>query len=874
MAESLRAYNNEWLAQLLGTPQGLPGIRSGVCFAQQSAHNATTNRAYICRGHVLDAIASTYCYRVALENAGGIWPCIAGVSSSVVAFGSKEVTTISPGNNVWVLKHPGLTYGVIFCVEPAFATSPDLCRNDQIHQSSRCGIQVDGAHYKLFEGSGGIPDASAGRPLDSLPIGETGWQAETGLRIWQDSFMSQLGVDEACGVFAFYHDQLLRVAGTNLQEFSAQHVRQLLDDIGESFAIEGFAIYPWEQYGAFKPNKDALRELSAAETQTQQQHYSAQEPKFDDQLPYHRLQHFGGYLGQGGKRALSVPPQGGELNRLSSTTNPQGVFEEQLGLHGGWSMRSAKGILIAKRPAIPHPVQRKAPEDPTGDTSENYRPSGQYGSGPQHQIKGQVELSGGAPQAAQMAAGVLDLMAFTFAWDGMHPFEYHKTDWDVQTETETELETNQELIDFSQLQSSFYLNPPEPRTLEVDHRYGVVQYYPNTSFLALQDNGNAILADGFGSTVSLFGGHIMLDAAADIWLKAGRNVNIWAGGDIVMRAKNSIDVSTTDKDIRIKAEKNLHVIGGAAGAGGGILLEAPTPSVYQFTGKEGEEIVSGGIILKAKQGAIAGLAKDIYLRTGGGDVQAGGVFMLDANKGQDQLFIQAASLQKFLTNSEVTHFGRDGKISKTLLATPTGLSVNGNIEFNGSLAGKGLIALDGSMYILTGGIGFEKDAKEALGTMKPANVTKLREQFKAVADAFTSNNNTGATTYNTLKPKLYEDERIGNPETISSIKFKFRNTTQYKTTNAAIFESYWQQLAREGGSGGTPWTEKACNETWPYPGQEAFQSSGFYTQSLTMYDVPGGISKDPATAGSSFKEPRLTAGAAVGLNSGYIVTGA
>lgn len=142
MVEGLRAYNNEWLAQLLGNNPGIPGMSAGACFAQQAKNNDTTNRAYICRGHVLDAVASTYCYRVALENAGGIWPCIAGVSSSVVAFGSKEVTTLSPGNNVWVLKHPGLTYGVIFCVEPSFATSPALCRNDQIHQSSRCGIQV------------------------------------------------------------------------------------------------------------------------------------------------------------------------------------------------------------------------------------------------------------------------------------------------------------------------------------------------------------------------------------------------------------------------------------------------------------------------------------------------------------------------------------------------------------------------------------------------------------------------------------------------------------------------------------------------------------------------------------------------------------
>ena len=868
-----RAYNNEWLAKLSGTALGLPGLQADACFAGVGVAQATTNRPFICRGQVLDAIAYTHCYRVALDNQGGVWRCITSLQSSALAFGSKEVTTLAPGNCVWVIRHPGLTYGVIFAVEPPFATSASLCRNDQIHQSSRCGIQVDAAHYKLFEGAGGILDASAGRPLDSLPVGETGWQAETGLRIWQDSFMSQLGADEACGVFAFYLDQFLRIAGLNLQEFSAQHVRQLLDDVGESFAVEGYAVYPWEQYGAFKPSLEVLRTLSPNECQTSQSHYSAKEPKTDDQTPYHRLRYFRGYLGQGGKRLLTIPPDSSQLNKLSNTseTADQGVFEEQLALHGGYSIRSARGIVITKRPAIAAPRQTKLPEDPTGDTASDYKASGQFGSGTSHQVAGQFTRSGGAPAAPQTAASALDLMAFMFEWDGSHPFRYHAKDWTTQTEPETKVASNQQSIPFDRLQSQFYLDPPTPVQMRVDHRYGMVDYYPNTSFLGLWDDGSVTQADGFGSSVSMAGGHIMVDAPGDIWLKAGRNVNIWAGQDIVLRARNSIDVSTTEKDIRIKAEKNLHMIGGAGGETGGVLVEAPTPSVYQFLGKEGEEVVSGGIILKAKQGALAGLGRDIYLRTGGGDIQSGGVMLLDANKGQGDAYVYANTFRKFLTAADVTYFGQEGQVQKTITATPVGLAVDGILEFDGLLRGKGQLLLNGPLALINGAIYFDKNPAESLFSMKPEAVKKLADSFETLTTNFTTNRTNGATTYKALKSRFYEKEKIGHPETIQSIKFTFRNQQQYKTTDASIFESYWQQLAREGGGGGVPWIEKQCNKTWPYPGEQAYQSTGFRQQILALYDVSTGSSKAAGASGGIYTTPTLQSTSPTGLNGGYMV---
>lgn len=877
---SARTYNLEQALRTAGLLAGATGLSDGGAYSRLTQLLSGVPQVQTYCGQVLDAIAGSYCYRVALDSNGGIRPCLHLLQTSALVFGAKQLNTIPSGSRVWVHIHPQLTYGVIFGVEPPPTTSAALCRNDQIHQSSRCGIQVDQAHFKLYNTAGGIMDTSANRPLDILTVGEVGWQAETGARIFLDSFMAQLGMDEACGIFAFYHDQLLRICGTNLEEFSAQHHRQLLDDEGEVFSVEGHAVYPWEQYGAFFPGKTALRELTALKTQTETPHYSALEPEFDDQHPFHRIRQFKGYLGQGGRREVNLPPVSRELNRLSSTDKPIGVFCEQLGLHGGLATRSAYGITLAKRPAISVATQKKVVEDPTGDRPANYRFSGQFGQGAEHKVSGQFQNSDQTRPSLQSAAGVLDYMAHLFAWDGEHPFRYHEEDWSIDPEQDTEIETNQTEIEFSKLQTDFYLKPPDPIQMTVDHRYGPVNYYPNTSLFTMLPDGGVMLADGFGSSITMTAGHIFLDGPGDIWIKSGRNTNVFAGKDLVARARRSMDHSTTEGDIRVRSWKNLHMIGGASEDTGGILLESPTKTRFSFDSeedggtvtREGEDIITSGITLKTRQGLIYGLAKDIYLRTGGGDVEAEGKLILDAGRGDSEIIVQADKLTSYITTSDTVNIGKSGKVQKTSVLSRDGLLLDGGLEFKGKITGTGEVVVDGNIKVLTGLLHTEYPPKQALSQIAPAAANKYGETIKKINEGLVEKRKTAGDAYDKIKEDYYEKDKPGNSDLIKKLHFTFRTTEQYGAQQAIIFESYWQQLARESGGAGEPWVEAPSNGTWPYPGAAAHTTNGFCTQPLELYDVPAGISKDPSAA-QGYESPLYRVPEIDGLNTRYLVIG-
>ena len=163
-------------------------------------------------------------------------------------------------------------------------TTAELALSDFIHQSSRCGLRVDKTHSAPFgcDDHGGIADWSNGRPFDGMSLGEWGAITETGLRVFLDPFMVQLAVDEATGVFAFYHDQLLRLAGYNTQMFSGGHEIEVGVDQGEVHHYDGFTPYPWEQCGAPTPGMDPYRECSDRRTSSSTRHTTAPGSRTDD----------------------------------------------------------------------------------------------------------------------------------------------------------------------------------------------------------------------------------------------------------------------------------------------------------------------------------------------------------------------------------------------------------------------------------------------------------------------------------------------------------------------------------------------------------------------------------------------------------------
>lgn len=866
-----RAYQQEWKAP--PREHGIP--RDPTLLSAAERHNLATP-IRILKGRIVDAVAYTGWFRVLLEQGKTPTPCVMLTQTAMLPYGARQMGGLSYGATVWVLDHPQSDYGVIVGVEPPPATDPRLQLNDYWFQGSRVGLRIDHYHHSLLDlpRAGTITDWSAGRPVDSLPVGEWGAITETGLRVLLDSYMAQLAVDEATGVFAFYHDQLLRIAGVNLEERGSGHERVAYNDQEELHGILGNAVYPWEQLGMIDRARP-FRDESPERVQLDPACYAPLEPIHDDQIPFHRRQIFEGYLGQGGKEFVKTRPPGG-IYRLNSRTDGRCLFTEQTMLTGRHVLDSATGITLVKRPALAIPRKIKQPNDKTGDKEDNYRFSGILGDGEPHKIRQEPRPVDGKIHM-QMLLGIRDWHAHLLNWDTIHPFHYHKLDWFVPEDAEI---STLSPLDFGPLKQGAWMNLASQEVVPIDHRYGQARIFKSESKISLLPDGGIVLADGYGASLVLTGGEARLTAPGGVWLQSGMNVNLLAGHDIIGRAKYSVDLTGTKKDIRLAAGKNMQLLAGRDEEPGGILLETKGQALYAYKDRVGEDVGMGGIHLKSAKGAVVTWAKDIYLRTGGGDVQQGQI-NFDANDGF--IIEKAQSCLRFVAVAVADYFSpgdAESPVIKCNVWSATGnivaaaTCICGSIVVDGHSVFRGWVSTVGGHFAselaetYKGLVAVLDDSGAARSLSAAiASVDDCQEAEKAESDKGT------ATKIATYPNGWYLPGNAGNEEVITSAHFTFRNMIQYATAGILIPETTWQQYARLAGAGLVNWVEPPLADApdagkYPFPGKDKIDKEIFLTQDLLLDDWAGGHYVD---RGAIYHDPKYEPLIPHVLNDAYMV---
>lgn len=861
-------------------------------------------------GTITDNTSLAYCYRVSFENGMGPLPALYLNDTSGLATGPRRVTTLAVGTEVLVyLHHQENTTAYILAVLPMPTLAANLALMEQITYASR--QRVDDAHHlpiRLSE-DGALGDWSGGKMLDALMGGEHGWVTETGLRILLDSFMLQVAVDDMCGIFGFYHDQLLRICAYNHQMWTAGYEREALNDQGEYNDVEGWTPYPWEHLGLFAPG-DPHREYDADQWQRYQPWYGKFEPRDDHMQAWHRLRQIHGYLGQGGKRLLQTAPPRESTSKhfaFEGSTHSQavvaphfaGLFDEFLGLNGRLSMQSAHGFSFVKRIPIISPSRKRKPEQPggLGDDPDSYKHAGRQGSGPDHKITGDLEAQGPSP-AMTRASGVLDLHAYLFNYAGLHPFHYHAKDWDVPEESELDYTDKYSFFvpDVTRLNSQQRLDDSPTVQVKVDERYGVQTFYYNEAGWSILPDGGLVFFNGHGAEIRMVGGDIVLAAPGDIWLKSGRNCITWAGLDAIIRAQKSIDLTATHRDIRAVAGQHMQLLSGNSGDGGTLIENRANQARYDFS-QQGEDATASGLMLKSRHTPIVQWGAGLYMRTGGGtEGDEGrvdpGPIVLDAAKGQANIATNSMGLNHFVNrNGTIRHlFGIEDDIDggnefssyQTILGSQTmvgeGLNVVGQVTARDSFVSE-------RGHVIT--------AQAAGGTV---DVSPLRDQdlarviqFMRQADTrqkagTASTSLTGEILYGTELNIWYDANEAGSDEVIGKADVSLRSVAQYKTTNWSLYEDRWQQLNRLSQQPPAPfWRERPVTwhgqETYPYPGKENFtDSSGhFYEQDLTLVEFtsPGkGRSMDRGAAdnlNAEYADPSYGVPVAKPLNDYYRV---
>jgi hypothetical protein len=864
--------------------------------------NAT---ARILMGMITDSTAIGNAYRVQFEK--GKQPVVAffGPRTTCSTFGAREINTLQPGTMVTCVWHEQMPYAQILTVIPPPGTESRRGQQSIIHGASRA--RVDEAHKRPFrmEANGTIPSFTAGRPFDALHGGEAGWITETGLKIIIDSFMTLMGVDESCQLSFHYHDAMARLAAYQLQIWSSVHEHESLNDQEEAINWTGYAMYPWENMG-LAARADPTRIRSAQQWQINEPHYSKMEPIDDYMMPFHREREWHGYLGQGGKKSLVAPPiefvdkgdkgsNGGTDTEAGARTQHTsyadgagvtaarhpGLFDQFVTADGRLCMQSAKGISLIKRSAIMLPTRMRRPEDNKGDNPENYKFSSLLGSGAEHKITGDIETFGDN-KAFNRAMGVMDLHAYMFNYAGLHPFFYHAEDFKIYQESEATWcgGVSEEVPNYNILASEAYIDAEDYRkTWQIDHRYGEQQFYTLSCGLDLLEDGGVVLYDGFGGSIRMTGGSIEISAPGDVWLKPGRNANIWSGRDTIIRAKHSFDITCSEADGRIKAENNLMFLGGNSGVGGILLESRGAGPVYNFD-EPGEKTQMAGIVLRSTKAPIVNWSYQIYLRTGGPGIANAGI-MLDAGRGEGQIFTYAQALQHYTDNGLFIHFGVNDEVvnGSTSAITQDSVTLAGVMCVDGGIIAGGTIACDGSL-VCTGGVA----AVECpfVGCLQGEALETLREalaECRTLIEVTLPQSIGQLTLDRFLTPTLYAPNRPGNDDVILKAEFSLRNRDDYRSNNFLLYEDRWQQLSRIAGNSGSRWSERPVlvqgQETYPFPGKEAFAADGnFVQQDLTIFDAKTGRSRDRGTApdlAGVYAEPKFGQPKKTSLNEYRII---
>ena len=849
-------------------------------------HNYPT----LVEGGLTDFTNVAYAYRVKPFGLKLALVCYAAANSSFGLFGARQLNTLTPGTRVLLTIHPQEQHGWIICALPGFDSDINPVPIQQLLGSSR--KRVDFSHFRpLLASSGGtssfnnvevqIASNNAGRLLDAAGAGEVGYITETGMRFFLDSFMATLGCDEATALTFFQGDQLARLAAYNYQFWTAGCEQEALDDQGEYNDWIGFTPYPWEQLGLFEPPGTSgqtapYRELddavwlgvtAAQSTQGEPWNFK-REPQDSHQMPWHRYREFRGYLGQGYKRVVQGPPQipGVPFARYAGTdTREPGVthplfYSETVLLDGTWLVESAKQISIIKRVGGVSPVRTHRPEQPTagsaqaGDDAGNYKFAGLSGEGPEHKISSvyaPTETSETAIQ--QQVAALFDLHGYLHNYAGIHPFFWHRNDWYVPEMSEMDYLSsggaiNYSHLNFTKLARQQNLDKPKSVELQVDHRYKKQQYYQTESGITFMEDGSVVLFDGYGSAITLSQGNIYIDASADVFMRAGRNVNAWAGNDVNVRAKDSVDLVASTKDVRIKAEKNLQMLGGNSGQGGVLVESRGVGSQYNFQ-EEGERATTTGIMLRAGKSDVVTWSQNVYLRTGGVEdvitqnqnedpgYIAPGSIVFDAYRGKSTVITHARRFSEFLRSSHEIYFGEGNSITHASKFTPNNTLLAGFLRVEKGMYCGGLIWADGQILAGQGQV----VAAEGCNIGKMDNDTKQKVQAAAeeIRQTIRQDVEFGGSLYDSqLDQIFYADNAAGSDTTIRSAQFAFRTIQDYGMPDFKLFETRWQQLAREAEFNLPKWQERAVatinGDSYPFPGN--FTESNFYQQTLQLYD--------------------------------------
>lgn len=676
----------------------------------------------------------------------------------------------------------------------------------------------------------------------------------SGITLFVDALSAGLYADAATGLWLYSDDSFARLAGVNFQRISGGEYQERYIDNTECTEYSGHSFYSWEPLGITKLNDRILK--NNKEAYKQENEGGTFEPLDMLAKPFHRVMEYGGYLGHGFQRMVVAPPKNTELLKYGEQADGQYCLSRFSQFADGFiGIESLKGIHIAKKCYIPLIQQIYPIDDFTkgkGDSSEDYdfeHKDISIKDGPEFQTESTNEIY-------QELMALTDYYTYLENYKTIHAFAHHKKDYYIAEESEAPFIKPDYSACFSKLKNQQFAESPKNEEIDI-HKQLKAKYYASESGLSFMPEGGVSFYAGFGEEIRMGAGSSVFSAPGDIWIKAGRNIHLWAGNDIILRAKQCIEESASEGSVRIKAEKNLELLGGNEGRDTGVLIESKGTGNFDFN-EDGDKTRIGGIMLRTENGPTVVEGASVYVRSSCSEGGKSGSITLDSGDTSGYVYTFGNGVKHFVKTDYTIAGGQfddpeSGSVNSVVYiqpgsSSPGNITMDANVINKGQLINKGAIQVDSSIMI-TG---------TYVSTIQSRYVSPLPEEageeFKEALEAMFENYDvllgTMNTMYTAFVAEFYTDGKAGNKEVLKNVCFTYRTDDEYNLNDFKIYADRWQNIAEYADASTDTWKEKEVKTKsekgkYPFPGDKYFQGENCLVfQPLTLYNQENNTCED------------------------------
>ena len=840
----------------------------------------------IVSGTINDVLPGANAYLVSVPGSSEAVACIA-LSTAVNPFGARQIGMYQPGTPVLCMTWIGdnnARMGVIIGALPYRIPNRRWAVSDWIAPFAGQHALLDAANtHMLLTQEGVTQNHSFGQPLDGIPGHDQGVMQDLGLGYGVGFMEAWIRASDIAGLWCYYQDNLVRLAAYNFDFWHAGGERWIRNDQGEVSDVDGMTPYPWEAVGMWE------RAIAPFKHNAGEGNYKLDggkleyEPQAADQTGIRRHVITRGYLGGIYRHDVILPKRAIANAKTPARLSDQesfdltGLSSVQEHVDGLYTVRSAKGIILEKYLFIPVPRQTAAPEQQSAqgdDAAKNYAPSGvQAPSG--------IGVDGGAANAVEHLRPILepedpgrpdmwigqlfDMHAYIFNWLAVRPTVAHAKDWSLPDEGHFAHKEDDGdpwfggvFVPSALLASTYTFGVPDAFDIDVDHNTRS-RYYCSRSAVELLPDGSIAIEDGYGSGIYMSGGNVRITCAGDILRQSGRSDIAIAGDDVVLRAGSSIDVTAALGDVRLKAERNLHMLGGRGGEGG-ILLESKTGPISQpagyFDTRKGEDALTAGIVMRVPAGSYMVFEASnmrFSAPSGGGNV---GTIIFDATGG---IQMNAAFHTRIATDGSrgFCDVGAGGMVMQAYTEQ------HHLIKASNVVISSAAVAVENDLLV----------GQRVLAGMGVVPIDNTDAAIQAIIDDATAWTADIANGQNTTA--YFAATRLRSNWLLNA-RFTYRTPAQYGTDMASFYlvEARWQRAYREKGvlKG---FAEPPVDGTMPYPGKEVWVDYNRYRLvDGTLFDwaEKRAVDREDPAYGTGKASPKIASLREVPFSDNYLIS--